>query len=161
MYNPVYQYKVEQLTAMRDYERKQATNDQYGAHLDHWSGHGKPINLDADALQALIDHYIRRDAIERYQAAKQAEKADSDGEKEFEYCVDTYACASFTVQANDADEAALPDGLFIVTYYWWDGQDLLQYCDHGITKQQIIENVRAQKYREGADYFLIEGSVKP
>ena len=76
MYNAEYQYKVEQLTAMRDYERKQASDQQYGAHLEHWSGHGKPINLDADALQALIDHYYRLDSIERYQAAKQAAKAE-------------------------------------------------------------------------------------
>ena len=58
-------------------------------------------------------------------------------------------------------EESLPDGLYIVTYFWWDGRDLLQLCDHGISKQQIIENVKNQKYREGADYFLIEGSVKP
>jgi len=76
MYNDSYAYKVKQLEAMRDYERKQATNQQYGAHLDHWSGHGNPINLDADALQALIDHYTRLDSIERYQAAKQAAKAE-------------------------------------------------------------------------------------
>ena len=59
------------------------------------------------------------------------------------------------------NEASLPDGLYIVTYYWWDGRDLLQYCDYGVTKQQIVENVRNQKYREGADYFLMEGSNKP
>ena len=59
------------------------------------------------------------------------------------------------------DESSLPDGLYIVTYYFWDGRDLLQYCDHGISRQQIIENVKNQKYREGAVYFLIEGSVKP
>lgn len=77
MYNDTYKYKVEQLTAMRDFERKQATNQQYGAHLEHWSGSaGKPIQLDADALQALIDHYYRMDSIERYQAEKQAEKAE-------------------------------------------------------------------------------------
>ena len=76
MYNDSYAYKVKQLEAMRDYERKQAANQQYGAHLEHWSGHGKPINLDADALQALIDHYYRLDSIERYQAAKQAAKAE-------------------------------------------------------------------------------------
>ena len=107
MYNDSYAYKVQQLTAMRDFERKQSTNQQYGAHLEHWSGSaGKSIQLDADALQVLIDHYNRLDSIERYQAAKQAAKADSDGGKEFEYCVDTYACASFTVQAKDEDEAA-------------------------------------------------------
>ena len=76
MYNAEYQYKVEQLTATRDYERKQASDQQYGAHLEHWSGHGKPINLDADALQALTDHYNRLDSIERYQAAKQSAKAE-------------------------------------------------------------------------------------
>lgn len=103
MYNDSYAYKVKQLESMRDYERKQATNQQYGAQLSHWSGSaGKPIQLDADALQALIDHYYRLDSIERYQAAKTAQDA---GEKEFEYCVDTYACASFTVHAKDADEA--------------------------------------------------------
>lgn len=106
MYNDAYAYKVKQLEAMRDFERKQATNQQYGAHLEHWSGSaGKPINLDADALQALIDHYYRLDSIERYQAGKQPAKADSDGGKEYQYCVDTYACASFTVQAKDAEEA--------------------------------------------------------
>lgn len=77
MYNDSYAYKVKQLEAMRDFERKQATNQQYGAHLEHWSGSaGKPINLDADALQALIDHYYRLDSIERYQAAKQAAKTE-------------------------------------------------------------------------------------
>ena len=106
MYNDTYAHKVKQLTAMRDYERKQATNEQYGANLNHWSGcAGKPIQLDADALQALIDHYNRLDSIEQYQAEKEATKADSDGGKEYQYCVDTYACASFTVMAKDAEEA--------------------------------------------------------
>ena len=68
MYNDSYEYKVKQLTAMRDYERKQATNEQYGANLNHWAGCAAPINLDADALQALIDHYYRLDSIEHYQA---------------------------------------------------------------------------------------------
>ena len=106
MYNPAYQYKVEQLTAMIDYERKQSPDHQYGAQLNHWSGSaGKAIQLDADALQALIDHYYRLDSIEHYQAAKQAKKADSDGRKEYQYLVDTRAWASFTVMAKDADEA--------------------------------------------------------
>ena len=106
MYNDSYAYKVEQLAAMRDYERKQASDQQYGANLSHWSGHGKPINLDADALQALIDHYYRLDSIERYQAAKAKADAESAEEsKEYTYCVDTYACASFTVRAKGKDEA--------------------------------------------------------
>ena len=89
MFNPEYQNKVNQLTAMRDFERKQAKGQQYGAHLEHWSGSaGKGFNLDADALQALIDHYYRMDSIERYEAAKQA--ANAEGGKDYTYCVDTY-----------------------------------------------------------------------
>ena len=75
MYNDTYAHKVKQLTAMRDYERKQATNEQYGANLNHWAGCASPINLDADALQAMIDHYYRMDSIERYQATKGKEGA--------------------------------------------------------------------------------------
>lgn len=79
MYNDAYKYKVEQLTAMRDYERKQASDQQYGAHLDHWSGHGKPINIDAGAINALIGYYINLDEMEHEQAENQARKANSDG----------------------------------------------------------------------------------
>ena len=53
-------------------------------------------------------------------------------------------------------EEALPEGKYIVTYYWFDGQDLQQLADVGIMKAEIIQNVRNQKYREGADYFLME-----
>ena len=54
-------------------------------------------------------------------------------------------------------EGDLPEGRYIVTYWWYDGQDLVQLADVGITKQDIIENVRDQKYKEGADYFLMMG----
>ena len=54
-------------------------------------------------------------------------------------------------------ENMLPEGLYIVTYWMPDGDnfDLLQMADIGITKDEIIENVVNQKYREGADYFLM------
>ena len=52
-------------------------------------------------------------------------------------------------------EGDLPEGHYIVCYWWWDGQDLLQLADVDVTKEEIIENVRDQKYREGADYFLM------
>lgn len=55
------------------------------------------------------------------------------------------------------NENELPNGEYIVTYFkLCDGCDLEQLVDYGITKQQIIENVNAQKYVEGADYFLME-----
>ena len=50
-------YKVEQLRIMRNYEQRQPENEQYGAHLTHWSGAAHPINLDAEALSVLIRHY--------------------------------------------------------------------------------------------------------
>lgn len=51
------------------------------------------------------------------------------------------------------EEESMPDGQYIVTYYWWDGHDLIQLADWGIDKAQIIENVKNQKYREGAEYY--------
>lgn len=57
-------------------------------------------------------------------------------------------------------ENELPnDRLFIVSYFKDDGSHgsgLEQLVDFGITKQQIIDNVIAQKYVEGADYFTME-----
>ncbi len=53
-------------------------------------------------------------------------------------------------------EENLPEGQYIVTYYMYDGQDLQQLADVGVSKEQIIQNVIAQKYREGADYFLMK-----
>lgn len=56
------------------------------------------------------------------------------------------------------NENDLPDdGKFIVTYFVADENlDLLSKVDFGITKAEIIENVKAQKYIEGADYFTID-----
>lgn len=56
------------------------------------------------------------------------------------------------------NENELPDGKYIVTYFkLCDGASgLEQLVDYGITKEQIFKNVNAQKYVEGADYFLME-----
>mgnify|MGYP001266107035 FL=1 len=53
------------------------------------------------------------------------------------------------------NEESLPEGEYTVTYYARCDDDLVQLVDYGITKQQIIKNVLAQKYVEGADYFLL------
>lgn len=50
-------YKVEQLKKMLDAE--EGTNGGYGAHLTHWAGGAKPINIDAGAIQALIRYYSK------------------------------------------------------------------------------------------------------
>lgn len=54
------------------------------------------------------------------------------------------------------EEECLPDNeLYIVTYYEFEELPcgLLGKVDFGITKQEIIENVKAQKYVEGASYY--------
>ncbi len=56
------------------------------------------------------------------------------------------------------NENNLPDKKYIVTYFKLcdDISGLEQLVDYNITKDQIIKNINAQKYVEGADYFLME-----
>ena len=58
------------------------------------------------------------------------------------------------------DEENLPNERFLVTYYWWDGRNLIQLADVDISREEIIQNVLNQKYREGADYFLMREVFK-
>jgi hypothetical protein len=53
-------YKIQQLKKMLAAEQAQPENQKYGAHLQHWAGTSKPINLDERAIQALIQHYKLR-----------------------------------------------------------------------------------------------------
>ena len=51
------------------------------------------------------------------------------------------------------NENDLQDIPYLVTYFYADdGLGLLQMAEF-VSKQQIIDNVIAQKYREGADYY--------
>ena len=50
-------YKVQQLEQALEREELQPEDKRYGAHLTHWSGAMKPINIDADALGLLIRYY--------------------------------------------------------------------------------------------------------
>lgn len=51
-----YGYKIEILTLMIAAEESE-TYGGYGAHLEHWAGVTKPINLGAGALKALLEYY--------------------------------------------------------------------------------------------------------
>lgn len=51
-------YKIEQLKKMLADELGE--NAGYGAHLSHWAGNAKPINIDAGAIQAIIDYYCEK-----------------------------------------------------------------------------------------------------
>lgn len=53
-------YKIEQLKEMLAAEL--SPDGGYGAHVSHWVGSIKPINIDAQALAALIAHYESREA---------------------------------------------------------------------------------------------------
>ena len=55
------------------------------------------------------------------------------------------------------NESDLVNGeLYVVCYSWTDCPSCLyQKVDFGITKQEIIQNVLDQKYREGAEYFTM------
>lgn len=52
----MYAYKIEQLERMLKAEVDEKTSG-YGAHLKHWASSGKEINIDAGALEVLIDYY--------------------------------------------------------------------------------------------------------
>lgn len=49
-------YKVEQLRKMLVHETAE-NEEHYGAHITHWQGDAKPINIDAGAIKVLIDYY--------------------------------------------------------------------------------------------------------
>ena len=52
------EWKIKQLHLML--EAEQNSEDKYGAHLTHWAGTAKPINLDERAILVLIEHYENR-----------------------------------------------------------------------------------------------------
>lgn len=52
-------YKVSQLQKMIDAELAQPEDKRYGAHLLHWGGTAKPINIDEGALKLLIEYYSK------------------------------------------------------------------------------------------------------
>ncbi len=52
-------YKVKQLKQMLKHETSKK-EEHYGAHLSHWYGDSKPINIDAGGLRALIRYYSKR-----------------------------------------------------------------------------------------------------
>jgi hypothetical protein len=57
------EYKIAQLREMARVEANTEANAPdraYGGHLSHATSSAKPINLDAEALQALVEHYEKR-----------------------------------------------------------------------------------------------------
>ena len=56
-----YGYKIDQLRNMLRIEQSpDAEIRGYGAHLSHWHEDTAPVNIDAGALEALIDYYERK-----------------------------------------------------------------------------------------------------
>lgn len=54
------------------------------------------------------------------------------------------------------EEDLADNELYVVCYYCTDCEYCMyQEVDFGVTKQEIIENVKNQKYREGASYYTM------
>jgi len=53
------EYKISQLRKMYTAEASEVSGG-YGAHLSHWSGCAKPINIDAEAIRELIFYYAAK-----------------------------------------------------------------------------------------------------
>lgn len=56
-----YDYKVQNLLLMIEAEENQPDGQKYGAHLTHWAGTSKPINIDAGGIECLIAYYQMKD----------------------------------------------------------------------------------------------------
>ena len=96
---------------------------------------------------------------------------DEDDMKKAKYFADTDNSAGVHMNIKSAlyddmagyidelqDEEDLADGeLYVVCYFEFEkcSYGLLQKIDFGITKQEIIENVKNQKYVEGAYYYTM------
>lgn len=50
------EYRIKQLEKMLDHEASK-TEEHYGAHLMHWYGDSKAINIGADEIRLLIRYY--------------------------------------------------------------------------------------------------------
>lgn len=97
------------------------------------------------------------------------EEIEAVGKDKFRYVF--YNCGSFYHACNCSalwddmtgyvdqlqdEEKLADDELYVVTYYEYDGKsDLNHFVDFGLTKQEIIQNVKNQKYVEGADYVTM------
>lgn len=68
-----YTYKIQQLKIMLECEQgKYGKEGQgYGAHLSHWYGNSKAIQLDAGALEVLIKYYDELQCKCKYMDIKQ------------------------------------------------------------------------------------------
>lgn len=91
--------------------------------------------------------------------------------REAKYFADDNNCAGYHRNVKSAlyddmtdyidqlqDEENLVDGeLYVVRYFEFEecSYGLLQCVDFGLTKDEIIENVKNQKYVEGAIYFTM------
>ena len=87
---------------------------------------------------------------------------DVDNEVGFHLCTKSALYDDMSGYVDELqNEKELPEGRYIVTYYFFNSDcDLEQRVDFGISKNEIIHNVISQKYIEGADYFLIEQFIK-
>lgn len=56
-----YDFKIQNLLIMLEWEENQPEDKKYGANITHWSGKCKPVNIDEGAIQCLIEYYQFKD----------------------------------------------------------------------------------------------------
>ena len=88
---------------------------------------------------------------------------DADFSVGYHQCVRSalYDDVSDRIDGLQTEQKDLEHGeLYVVTYFEYDGTSYLTSCleqpvDFGLTKEEIIKNVEAGKYAEGATYYTM------
>ena len=108
------------------------------------------------------NNYYFFDCPEDYEKKDGVGYVDVDNEIGFHLCIKSALYDDMNGYIDELqNEKELPEGMYIVTYYFFNKDcELEQRVDFGISKNEIIHNVINQKYVEGADYFLIEQFIK-
>lgn len=63
-------------------------------------------------------------------------------------------------EVRENDECLPDTERYIVNYFKYNNGDLEQLTDFNITKEEIIANIKAQKYVEGANYYFMKDFVE-
>lgn len=106
----------------------------------------------------LTGNYFWLDCLDEDEVKEAKYFLDDDNAISHHTCVKSAEYDDMTgyVDALQNEEDLSDDELYVVTYFTFAPSCCLyQHVDMGITKQQIIDNVKAQKYVEGASYHTM------
>ena len=105
------------------------------------------------------DGYYWMDCLDENEKKDAKYFVDVDFSAGYHQCIKSalYNDVSDRIDGLQTEQKDLKHGeLYVVTYFEYDGTSLLeQPVDFGLTKEEIIKNVEAGKYAEGASYFTM------